>query len=204
MVKGEKKSAKVSIKDWERVVKGNFSACTTEPWFGVPVTIKYTISFSEMLEFVDGVVATCFDDEHGYLPEVRDFATYNNILKYYTNLTLPEDLDKKYDLIYGSNIIEFVMEHISALQWADIDASISRKIKHIVDTNVKGIEKNAIMLLDAFEDLQRLAGDMFEGVNVDDVRNLTHALSEHGPLDEEKIVRALMDNQNKIEEESVE
>lgn len=203
MAKDKKNSAKVSIKEWERATKDNFPSTVTEQWFGIPITIKYTISLAEMLEFVDGVVASCFDDERGYVPEIWDFAFYNNILSYYTNITLPEDISKKYDLIFGSNIIEFVKEHISEQQWSDIESSINSKVSYIKNTNIKAIEKDVTRLLDAFEKLQQLTGDMFEGVSVDDVRKLTHALSESGQLNEEKIVQALMDNRNKTEEESV-
>lgn len=203
MAKGAKKSVKVSVRDWEKATKDNFPASVTEQWFGIPITIRYTISLGEMLEFVDGVVASCFDDERGYIPEIWDFAFYNNILDYYTNITLPQDIGKKYELIYGSNIIEFVKEHISEQQWSDIECSITSKVSYIRNANIKAIEKDVTRLLDAFEKLQRLAGDMFEGVNADDVRNLTHALSESGQLDEEKIVKALMDNQNKTEDESI-
>lgn len=200
MAKGVKKSVKVSVRDWEKATKDNFPASVTEQWFGIPITIRYTISFGEMIEFVEGAVASCFDDDYGYLPEVKEFAIYNNILGYYTNMTLPEDLGKKYDLIYGSNIIEFVTAHISPQQLDDIYISVRQKIKHITETNVRVIEKEALRLLDAFDELQRLTGEMFSNVNVDDIRNLTHALGEYGTLDEEKIVEAIMNNQNKEKE----
>ena len=201
MAKGAKKSAKVSVKEWEKATKDNFPASVTEQWFGIPITIRYTISLGEMLEFVDGVVASCFDDERGYIPEIWDFAFYNNILDYYTNITLPQDIGKKYELIYGSNIIEFVKEHISEQQWFDIENSICSKVRYIKESNIKGIEKEAVRLLDAFEELQKLAGNMFEGVGENDVRNLVQALSEHGTLDEEKIVKAILDNKSEAEEE---
>ena len=203
MAKGAKKSVKVSIRDWEKATKDNFPASVTEQWFGIPITIKYTISLGEMLEFVDGVVASCFDDERGYVPEIWNFAFYNNILDYYTNITLPEDISKKYELIYGSNIIEFVKGYISEQQWFDLESSIGSKVKYIRETNIKGIEKEAVRLLDSFEELQKLVSSMFEGVSEDDIRKLTQALSKRGALDEEKIVKAILDNQNKAENEPV-
>lgn len=200
MAKGEKKSAKVSIKEWEKATKENFPSVVTEQWFDIPVTIKYSISFTDMLEFVEGAVASCFNDGYGFVPEVMDFAICSNILKYYTNVTLPEDLGKRYDLIYNSNLVAFVTEFICQKQLSDIIKSVDRKVKHLSDSNAKIIEEEATRLLDAFDRLQAFAGDMFSNINVDDVRNLVHALSEYGTLDEKKIVEALMDNRNEAEE----
>ena len=80
MAKTEKK---VSIALFDKIVKEHFQNEATIQWHEAEVRVKRTLSLKEMLSFVDEVVGSCFHDELGYMPEVKDFAIKSSILTRY-------------------------------------------------------------------------------------------------------------------------
>ena len=96
MAKSEKK---ISIASLDKVLKEQAVDIATEQWFGNEVKIKHTLSFSEMLAFVDDVVSSCFHTTGGYMPELQEFVVKSNILTRYANFNLPDNLEHRYALL---------------------------------------------------------------------------------------------------------
>lgn len=93
MAKSEKR---ISISVMDKIIKEHFENTTTEQWYGIEVQIKKTLSFTEMMEFVNDVVLSCFQEDGGFVPEVMDFAIRSNILSKYANFSLPDKLEHRY------------------------------------------------------------------------------------------------------------
>lgn len=189
MAKGVKK---ISINKFEEVVKERFPSMVTESWFDIEVNIKRVLPLTDMLAFANDVVLSCFADDAGFIPEVMDFAIRSNILTRYANFSLPDNLEKRYELLYNSNAVDFVCQHIDHSQLRELISAINRKIDHRCKTNSDTIQREMTKLLNAFESLQKHTEELFSGVSSDDLGRLTSAIAEHGELDEKKIVDALM------------
>ena len=58
-------------------------------------------------------------------------------------------------------------------------------------------------MTNALSEAGKQINDLFAGVNADDLQKLVAALGEHG-VDEEKIVQAVVAEQNKLREEQAE
>lgn len=190
---------KISITQFENAVKENFPVVTTKQWFGIDITIKHTLSLTDILEFANDVVLSCFNDNGGFMPEVMDFAIRSNILTRYANFSLPDNLKKRYELIYNSDVVDFVCKHINMQQLQELTDAINRKIDYMCDTNVITIQKEMTKLLDAFESMQENTEKMFSGISTEDFSKLINTLTEHGSLDEKKIVDALMERKEETE-----
>lgn len=77
-----KSNKKVSITTLEKIMKETYMPAKVVEWNGVEVTIKPTLSFKDVLSFVDSVVKSCFTtDDSSYIPEVKEFVTKCCILE---------------------------------------------------------------------------------------------------------------------------
>lgn len=197
MAKNEKK---ISIGSLDKVIKENFVNKTTAEWRGLEVTLKHSLSFTEVLEFVNDVVMSCFHEKSGFMPEVMDFAIKSNILSKYANFSLPDNLEHRYEIIYNSDAVDFVCQNINIQQLREITASIDRKISHLCNTNVMNIQKQMMELVSAFENMQQKTSDMFANFTPDDLAKIVGAIDEGG-LNEEKIVRAYLEQTKPAEPE---
>lgn len=186
------KTKKISINAFDKIVKETYTPTATVEWHGQEIVIKYTLSFKEMMEFVDSVTKTCFTlSTNTYMPEVKDFAVKSNILEKYANFNLPNNLEHRYELIYSSDAIETVLNHINHQQFNEIMASIDAKIKNLAQSNIEAMNMQMNELYTAFANLQSQMEGMFAGVNPDNFNALISAFG-NGGLDEEKLVDAYL------------
>lgn len=198
MAKNEKK---VSINSLDKVIKENFTNKASVEWHGLEVAIKHNLSFTEVLEFVNDVVMSCFQDDGDFVPEVMDFAIKSNILSKYANFSLPDKLEHRYEIIYNSDAVDFVCQNINMQQLREITASIDRKISYLCNTNVMNIQKQMMELVSAFEDMQQKTTDMFSNFTPDDLVKIMGAIDDGG-LNEEKVVKAYLEQTKSTETES--
>ena len=157
------------------------------------VEIKPSLTYPEMLAFVNAVTNACFDDDTGeYMPEVRDYATRYAIVKMYTNIVLPEDNDECYVFLYDhTNLIKNVVSAIDEEQFDAMDRSISAKIASLVDGNTKAMNSRMENLYSSISELTEQFEKIFANISEEDINQIVTALEESG-LDENKFVEIYM------------
>ena len=192
MAKGEKK---VSISAVDNIIGECFLNVVTEQWYDVEVKMRRSIPFTEVLAFVDDVVQSCFQRNGAYVPEVLDFAIKSNIISKYTNVSMPDNLEHRYAILYNSDLVDFVCQHINMQQLQEMVNSINRKLAYMCDTNTVSVQNRLNDLISAFETMQEKTEAMFGGVMPDDMTRLVGAIGD-GALTEEKIVEAYMKHKN--------
>lgn len=186
------KTKKISINAMDKVIKENYIPSHTIDWNGLEVVIKPTLTFKDMMSFVDSVVKTCFTSDNGaYMPEAKDFAVKSNILEKYTNFTLPNNLEHRYEMIYYTDIIETVFKYTNKNQFNAMMDAINSKIENIAQANIENINKQMIELQASFEIFQNRIESMFDGINLEDIPDIMDKIAS-GNLDESKIVEAYM------------
>lgn len=189
MAKTEKK---VSITLFDKIAKEHFKNEDIIQWHEAEVRVKRTLSLTEMLSFVDNVVGSCFHDELGYMPEVKDFAIKSNILTRYANFSMPDDLEHRYQMVYGTDAVDTVCAAIDTTQLQEIVNSINSKIRFLCDSKANLIQERINSVLDAIEEMRDSTKNIFDGLSQDDLKALMGAITDHG-LDEQKIVEAYME-----------
>lgn len=191
------KIKKISINAMDKVIKDTYTPTTTIKWNDLEIIIKRVLTFTDVLEFVDNVTKTCFTrDTETYMPEVKDFAIKSNILEKYTNLTLPNNIEHRYEIIYHTDIIETVLNYINNQQFSEMTTSIDAKIKNLNQANIERINKQMSDLNTAFENLQDFIEKALNSINIDDASNLIDTIL-HENLDEAKLVEAYLEQSKK-------
>lgn len=184
------KIKKISVNAFEKVMKETYKPTDTFDWNGIEVTVKKNLSLKEMLEFVDSVTKSCFaQDTNAYMPEIQDFVTKVCILEKYANFTMPRNVETKYDLVYQTDAVERVLNHVNLRQFNEICHAISKKIDNLAQANIEAVNKQMNELYNTFNNLQNQLSSLFEGVNNEDIQSIVGALA-NGTIDEEKLVKA--------------
>lgn len=189
------KTKKISINAFEKAVKENYPQTETVEWNGLEIEIKRTLSFGEMLAFVDSVTKSCFGGEDEvYQPQAKDFAIRWQTVELYTNITLPSNPKNMYELLYGCDIVNVVTSYINKSQFNAMVAAVEDNIAYTAKANIASLEKQIDDMYGKLNSMEEQLSSIFSGIGADDLKNIIGAIS-NGELDEEKLVKAYIDNQ---------
>lgn len=190
-----KTTKKVSIALFDKIAKEHFNNEITIQWHEAEVRVKRSLPLTDVLAFVDDVVGSCFHEQYGYMPELRDFVIKSNILSRYANFSLPDNLEHRYQMVYCADAVDTVCGVINTTQLQEIVDAIDEKIQFKCNTMVSEIQKRVEQVVSTIEEMSRQTEAVFSGVTKDDMRILMSAVTKSG-LDEQKIVKAYMEQKN--------
>ena len=197
-----KKEKRISINALEKIATEQFTACITEQWHDIEVTIKPSLTLVEMIGFVKDIADMCFTEDGTYMPEVMDFSIKSGILTRYANFTMPDNIEKQYWLICNTDASDMVCQHINMKQLSEIVSSAKKKIKQLCNTDIVATRAKLNELHDAFSKLGEEFSDTFSGIAQSDIQNAMDVFSK-SELTEDKIVSAYMKHMKQNEEESL-
>lgn len=181
---------KLSFDEIKNVIPANDENYATVDWKGIKFRIKTILSLEEMMGFVHGVVTSCFAEDTGeYLPEIKEFAVRCAVLEDYGNIELPDDLNEKYALVCGTDIVDCIAGSVDSTQLEDILNAIDEKVEHIAQSNIEALNKKMAEVVAKFESLEANISKVFSAVDADTVTKVASAVAS-GAFDEKKLVQA--------------
>ena len=190
-----KKENKISINKLEKLIEVEENIVSIALNEETEMLIKKWISLGDVILFVDEVAAACVDEsKRRYLPEVREFCIKRNIMLRYANFTLPANLDKQYDLIYQSGVVDEILKHIDTAQLTEICSAIDRRVEFMLDSILSVEHYQLSSVAHQLEEITLSTNKMFENT---DISALTENLSKMGNINEEKLVQAVLESQEK-------
>lgn len=195
-----KNKKKISVNTFEKVAKEHFGNEVIVDWYGVEVTVTPTISAVEMMNFVDDVVESAFLEDLGYMPEVFDFVVRCNVLTRYANFSLPGNIEKRYELVYGTDAFETVVQKVNPGQYDEIVRAAKEKIEYKLDTSANETVRSAEQIIATMDTMQKSVEQTLGNMSEEDIRRLANALSDDGKI-EENIVKAYVNQRQEAAEE---
>ena len=194
----QKKNNKVSVASIEKVMKEHFTGVSkTFDWYGVEVEYKENISMEHMVTFVDEVVNSCFDKNGDYVPEFKDFLIRTFVVQLYSNVRMPQDIKKQYDILFCSDLFDVLVQHIDSEQYLSMLSAIDAKLKYRSSADVIATKQTLNELIAQFQNY----GEQLAQVDIEDIRNIAGAINTID-FDEGKLVDAVL-NQKTTEDETV-
>ena len=197
-----KKVNRISVTKFEKVVsKDNVVFIPLDGVEDINIEITKSISLQNMIEFVENVAESCVDMESGeYTPQVRDFAIKRELLTKYANFTMPNNIEKQYEFIYGSNVVDVVLQNINQLQFQEIVSSIDRKVKFMLDCVTSISASNTVKLLNKLDSIAEQNTAMFDSLQGEDIASVFSNINAIANMDEEKLARAVKEIQSSDKE----
>lgn len=187
-----KKVKEASIEALYEASKDMFPKATEVEWNGIKLNIKYSLDLTDTMVFVHEVVDNCISKEEQPMVEMRDFFIKVNMLTRYAGLAMIDDPEKTYDLLYNTDIIDVISDHINNEQLTEILDAIDLRIKMLCDSNAVELEKRVEALVVKFEEIGESMGTLFSNITEGDVTSMMGAL-KGGNIDEGAIVKAYLE-----------
>ena len=125
-----KKNGKVSINKIESLV--NKWTSDVVLYDDVVVTVRKNISFTEQVKMIDDIVHIVTDGE--YMAASYDYALRKNVVLYFTNITLPDNVDRAFDILFCTDIYDKIIDHIDREQLMSIESAALEQISYVNDT----------------------------------------------------------------------
>lgn len=152
------------------------------------IIVKRAISLSDAMNFVANVVDICFSESGEYMPELKDFGIRLNVIARYTNLEINDNNSNVYEVLYGNDLFEAILNEIDNAQLKSIVYGIDQRIKLINDMNVTSFNNNMKTLQKQFEEFLNMFEDLFSGISKEDFATVAKAVSG-GSISVEQLVR---------------
>lgn len=94
-------------------------------WHGKRIKITPLLLFKDVFSFVGSVMSHISrTNGDGLIMEPVDFCFKVEVLSRYANITLPDDIEERYRIIYGSDLYRSVVENINHEQLLSLVAII--------------------------------------------------------------------------------
>ena len=135
------------------------------------------------------------------VPEATDFAIKCSILEYYAGIKAPKNIDDIYKIVYGTDLILYIMQRISRDQYDTILTSITKKVEHIAQSNIQAVIKQVDEASYSIKSLTDNLGEIFKNIDSETMSNLFTFIGD-GSIDEYKIAKALSENMAPVSSEA--
>lgn len=188
-----KNEEKVSVSDLTEAMKPALQTDAVLKWNGIEIAVKRMIPFKEVLRLTGSVIKTVFDGENGlFVPEALDYALRVAVLEHYTNIRLPQNAEKLYEVAVGTDLYDRVCENVNAAQLKTIIAAVYGRVSYIKRANIEIAHKQIRDTDAALSALIDNLEGLFGGVSSEDLRAVVGAVA-NGGISEEKLVKAIME-----------
>ena len=185
---------RVAQETLNRIAESNYIPTEKVRWYDIDITVRKSLTISQMLEFVKSVVEVCFNADTGaYRPEVKAFAIRCAILEYYAGFELPVSVVERYDLVYhlGYEVLKKVTDCVDQMQLRAMLEAIDEKIEHQAMSNIEAVTVQMNTLIAGLSNLEDRVAGLFRGVDQDTVAQIAKAFAGGG-FDEDKLVKAVI------------
>ncbi|MGJ0846637.1 hypothetical protein ACR77J_08110 [Tissierella praeacuta] len=140
--------ANIKVKELETLVK-QFNDANTFTYGELEIEIKQYLPIEKKKEIIEDVVYRCLaqtEDKvqliHSYLSDIPKTTA---IVRQYTNINLPEDNYKAYNLIRKTKLDEFVLMKIPQSEIEEIDKMINRFIEDLRFNQMHSVSVETIL-----------------------------------------------------------
>lgn len=169
------------------------------------IKVKSRLSIAEVSDFVNSVISDIFDNESGFSYYFKDFAIRKNTIAYYTNITVPQNIEKQYELVH-TDILDRIRSEGSFDNdtYETLIASIDKQIEFEKEKYLCELRRETEELIEETktqgEQLVAVFSQFaksFENIDPDQMAGLVTKLANMEKLDEKSIVDALVEKGDK-------
>lgn len=150
---------------------------TAIEYHGVTLNVRERISFPEMLSFVNTVADSCFTLEGEYAPQVDMFAFKSNVIDFFTDVELPEDLAERYKLVMMTDLYSVVTENVYEAQLDDMRDSVSKLVEYKLATNVSAANHELSAVAGTLKTIAETYGQFAQSLDSGAVKQMMDALN---------------------------
>lgn len=186
------KEKKITINAFEEAY-GEHEDSSIVIWNGLEISVKRYIPYESLVAGCMAISNACFGEDGTYIPEAKDVSIRMLVIAMYTNLSLPLNLEKRYDMACFSGVFETILPAISRYQYEQIVDSVNERIRIRTDSAVDAVIRQANSVAETVQQLSEKFEEKFSAllgdITPEEMSSAIRMISQ-GQVDEEKIVEA--------------
>lgn len=186
------KIKKIPINEFDRAAGAQERESTVE-WNGLEIRVRRRISYEEYTAASVAVTNACFSTDGEYVPEAKEVSLRLIVLALYTNLSIPLNIDKRYEMACFSGVYDAVLSAVDGHQVAQIENAVNERIHIRTQAAVDAVIRQANAVAEAVQNMSDKFEAQFaailEGVTPEDMNRVIRGIAD-GKVDEEKVVEA--------------
>lgn len=159
------------------------------------IRVKYALSFDEVLSFVSATADSCFTTDGDYVPQAKKFAFMANIIDYYTDVQMPDNLNDRYALAVLSGLYDVVVNEIDDRQLDSLYDSVERLVENTLANNVGSVRDEIATAAATLKTISQTFNQMLNEVSSDTMQNVIDALNNN-IADRHQLIAAYQAAQN--------
>ena len=97
-------------------------------WHNAELFVRPLLSMEKFIDAANDACGYCTDENGNTIPEFLDFALRVSVLSHYAEIELPEDAEKLYTLVYGSDLYDTVCAHANKAQIEALRRSVRDRL----------------------------------------------------------------------------
>lgn len=189
-------SKKISVNAFEKAYKAAAAheESTTIEWGGLEIVVRHTLPLAEVFRYVEEVSSGCFIGENDrFAPEGRWFLNRAAIIAYYTNIVLPADASKQYEMLCNSRtLFEKILSAINLEQYEEIQRAIDERLRNYNTVATSIALRQLEVVNSAIEDIEGKFNDVFGEIDGRALNAAVAAIGKNG-FSEEELVKAVLE-----------
>ena len=186
------KIKKIPINEFDRAAGAQERESTVE-WNGLEIRVRRRISYEEYAAASVAVTNACFSTEGEYVPEAKEVSLRLIVLALYTNLSIPLNIDKRYEMACFSGVYDTVLSAVDGHQVEQIENAVNERIHIRTQAAVDAVIRQANAVAEAVQNMSDKFEAQFaailEGVTPEDMNRVIRGIAD-GEVNEEKVVEA--------------
>ena len=190
----------ISVEKMDEILKDYFPEETVTDFHGQELVIKKLLGPEDFFALVRQIADGCFGKDGEYMPEVSDLLLRAGVVGEYSNVRLPKNADHMVRILYGTDLYEKVLAHISGDQFDALCDAVWERVSTRNNMNKALFENEIQKAVAGIQSLGDQMAQLFGEVSADDIKALVGAIGEGG-IDEEKLVQAVVEKQNALREQ---
>lgn len=155
----------------------------------VDITVKYALSFDEVLSFVSATADSCFTTDGDYIPQVKKFVFMANIIDYYTDVQMPDNLNDRYALAVLSGLYDVVVNEIDDRQLDSLRDSVERLIDSILTNNANTARNELSKAVASLNSIVQVFNQTAKDMSPATMQNVIDALNDN-TADRQQLIAA--------------
>lgn len=159
----------------------------------VNIVVKKRLSLLERADMVSSIVSMVWaqteNDNEEFAPYLRKFACDFNILNYFTNISLPSDMEKVWEFVDSTDITNMIVEFVGNNYIKDILREANEAIEYRKEEVLKRSKLDK--LLDSISGFAKSFADKADGL---DIGGFINIIGEFAPELKDEI-NSLLNNQ---------
>lgn len=118
------------------------------------VAVVPILGMQESIDFTRAFVNTVFQNDGSYYAALQEFALRHATLVFYTNMTMPNDASKEFDLLMGTDVYDRVVELIDSNHYSIIVKAALEQLDYEYDLRMSDTRTSVD---NAVSEMKRLA-----------------------------------------------